>query len=101
MFQVIIFIIYGDILMFQRIFLSLQNKRFAILTYQNGIYELPSELPNDLKVRILGDYEKSGKCLDFIELQSSAQSPWKNGYFVNTSKILFKNRKQIFFRTML
>ena len=30
-------------------------KRWAIVTYQHGIYELPHELPSDLELRILGN----------------------------------------------
>ena len=37
------------------IFLSPQVKRWAIITYKYGIYELPQELPNDLRLRILGN----------------------------------------------
>ena len=32
--------------MFYQIFLSPQVKRWAIITYKHGIYELPHELPN-------------------------------------------------------
>ena len=39
--------------MFYQIFLSPQVKRCAIVTYKHGIYELPHELPNDLRLRIL------------------------------------------------
>ena len=39
--------------MFYQIFLSPQVKRWAIVTYKHGIYELPHELPNDLRLRIL------------------------------------------------
>ena len=38
--------------MFYQIFLSPQVKRWAIITYKHGIYELPHELPNDLRLRI-------------------------------------------------
>ena len=38
-----------------------------IITYKHGIYELPHKLPNDLRLRILGNYKRSGKCLNFIE----------------------------------
>ena len=34
--------------MFYQIFLSPQVKRWAIITYKQGKYELPHELPNDL-----------------------------------------------------
>ena len=51
----IIFIIFWDFLMFYQVFLSLQVKRWMIISYKHGIYELPHELPNDLTLRILGN----------------------------------------------
>ena len=36
--------------MFYQIFLSPQVKRWAIITYRHGMYELPHELPNDLRL---------------------------------------------------
>ena len=39
--------------MFYQIFFSPQVKRSAIISDKHGIYELPNELPNDL--RILGN----------------------------------------------
>ena len=77
--------------MFYQIFLSPQVKRWAIITYKHGIYKLPHELPNDIRLRILGSYEISGKCLNFIELQPSVQSSCQNKHFVNTSKRVPKN----------
>ena len=41
--------------MFYQIFLSPQVKRCPIITYKHGIYELPHELTNDLRLRILGN----------------------------------------------
>ena len=35
--------------MFYQTFLSPQVKRYAIITYKHNIYELPHELPNDLR----------------------------------------------------
>ena len=52
--------------MFCQIFLSPEVKRLAIITYKHGIYELPHELPNDLRLEILGNEEILGKCLNFI-----------------------------------
>ena len=43
--------------MFYQIFFSAQVERCAITTYKNGIDELPHELPNDLRLRILGNLE--------------------------------------------
>ena len=41
--------------MFYQIFLLPKVKRCMIITYKDGIYELPHELPNDLQLRILGN----------------------------------------------
>ena len=41
--------------MFYHIFLSPQVKRFAIITYKHGIYELPHQLPNKVRLGILGN----------------------------------------------
>ena len=53
------FIIFWDFSMFFQIFLSPQVKRWAIITYKHGIYELPHELPNDF--RKLGNIRKVSK----------------------------------------
>ena len=41
--------------MFYQIFLSPQVKGCKTITYKDGIYELSHELPNDLKLKILGN----------------------------------------------
>ena len=84
----IIFTIFWDFLMFYQIFPSLQAKRCSIITYEHDTYELP----NDLKLRTLGNEEISEKCLNFIEWCPSSQSSYQNKIFVNTSKKLLKNR---------
>ena len=53
--------------MFYQIFLSPQVKQWAVITYKHGIYELPHEMLDDLRLRILRNKEISGKCLDPIE----------------------------------
>ena len=53
--------------MFYQIFFSPHVKRCAIIAYKHGIYELPHELPNDLRLRILGNEEILGKSQNFIE----------------------------------
>ena len=53
--------------MFYQIFFLPQVKRSVITTYKHGIYDLPHELRNGLRLRILGNYEISGKCLNFRE----------------------------------
>ena len=57
-FTTTIIFIFWDSLMFYQIFLSPQVKRCAIITYKHGIYELPHELPNDLRLlgKILGNF---------------------------------------------
>ena len=50
------FIIFWEFSMFYQIFLSPQVKRWVIITYKHGIYELPHELPNDIRLlKILGN----------------------------------------------
>ena len=51
----IIFIIVSAFLMFYQIFFSPQVKQSAIITYKHGMYELPHELPNDLRLKKLGN----------------------------------------------
>ena len=38
-----------------KIFLTRQVKRSVIISNKHGIYELPHKLPNDLRLRILGN----------------------------------------------
>ena len=51
----IIFLIISDSLMFQQVFLQPQVKRCAVVAYKHGIYELVHELPNHLRLNILGN----------------------------------------------
>ena len=74
--------------MFYQIFLSPQVKRQAIITYKHGTYELA----NNLRIRILGNQEITGKCLSPIECQPSTQCPRQNEGFANTSRKFLKNR---------
>ena len=53
------FIIFWDFLMFYQLFLSPQVKWGAIITYKHGIYQLPLELPSDLRYTIL-DFGSNG-----------------------------------------
>ena len=41
--------------MFYKIFFSSQVKQCVIITYKHGMYELPHELPNDLRLTISGN----------------------------------------------
>ena len=49
--------------MFFQIFFSPQVKRYMIITYKHGIFELQ----NDLRLGNLENYEISGKCLNPTE----------------------------------
>ena len=46
-----ILVIFRDMLMFDKVFVSPQVKRIVIISNKHGIYELPHELPNDLGLR--------------------------------------------------
>ena len=78
--------------MFKQIFFSPQVERWAIITYKHGIYKLPHELPNNSRLKILGNYEMLGKCPNPIEWKPSAQFPRQNVTPANTSTKLLKNR---------
>ena len=84
-------IIFSDFSMFYQIFLIPQVKQSAIIGNNNGIYELPHKLPNDLRLSKLGNIRKI-----FIELWHSVQPYLQNENFVNTTKQLLKNRIERF-----
>ena len=81
MIPTIIFIIFCDFLMFYQVFLSPEVKKCAVITNKHGIYELPHEFPDDLRLRILGNNERSGKCQNFKELYPSAHSSFKKNIY--------------------
>ena len=66
-------------------------KRIVIISNRHGINELPRELLNDLRLRILGNKKILRRSQIFIEFKPSAQSFSQNKSFVNTRKKLFKN----------
>ena len=53
--------------MFYQFFRSPQVNRCAIITYKHGMYEVPHELPDDLRLRILGNSEISVKYLNPVK----------------------------------
>ena len=67
-------IIFWDFLMSDKTFLSLKVKRSMIFSNKDGVCEFPHEFLNELSLRILGNYKRSGKSENFIELWSSPQS---------------------------
>ena len=54
--------------MFDQIFVSHQVKRSVIISNKHGIFKLPQELLNYLRLRILGHLEISTKSQNFMEL---------------------------------
>ena len=59
---------------------------------EHGIYELPHELSNDVRLRTLGNQEISGERLNPIEYSTVPSHYAKLKPFVNGSKKLLKNR---------
>ena len=51
----VVFMIFWNFLMFCQIFLAPQMKRCANITNKHRKYELPHELLNDLRLKILGN----------------------------------------------
>ena len=47
--------------MFDKMFVSPQVKRIVIINNKHGIYELPHEMPNNLRLRKLGNIKKISK----------------------------------------
>ena len=52
----------------------------------NFVRKLPHELPNDLRLKILWNLEILGKSQDWMETESSAQSPFQKLNFVQSSR---------------
>ena len=53
--------------MFYQTFLSPQVKRYMNVISKHGMYELPNELPNNLRLRRLGNWENSGESQNRVE----------------------------------
>ena len=49
--KIISLIIFSDVLMFHQIIPSPEVKRWEIIGFKPAMYELPHELPNDLRLR--------------------------------------------------
>ena len=87
--------------MFYQIFLSPQVKQCSIIPYYYGIYELPHNVLNDLRFRILGNKVISGNCLNCIEWQPSVQSPYQSECFCYYQKKTLEKQKLNFSRCAL
>ena len=64
---------------------------YVIIENKRGMYELPHEFPNDLRLESLRKSKLSGKFQNFIELFPNPQYS-QNENFVSTSKNLLRNR---------
>ena len=62
----------------------------------NLVYELPHELPNDLRLRILGNKKMLVKSQIWVETQPSTQSPFQKLNFGSSSQKTRKSRYQTF-----
>ena len=78
--------------MFYQIFFSPQVKRSPIISNKHGIYELPHELKNDIKLRILGNKEISEKSQNLQNNGLISSLPGKTKIFFKTSDKLLKIR---------
>ena len=85
-------IIFWDFLMIYQIFFSLQVERCAIITYKHGIYKLPHELPNGLRLMILGKLWNIRKLSKVYRMMASAQVLFQKERFLNTRRNLLKKR---------
>ena len=94
--EAIILIIPWHLLMLYEIFLWLEVKRCRVVTYKNGIYEVPQELLNDLRIRNWANHEISGKCEIFKDGYPSSRCSCENENFVDTIKQFLKNGKLSF-----
>ena len=79
--------------MFWQTFPSPQVKRWAIITYKHSLHELHHNLPNNLRLRRVGNIGKVSKP---HRVTPSPQAPCQNKNFLNTSKNPLKNRYKVF-----
>ena len=74
--------------MFYQIFDSPQVKLWAIITYKDGMHQFPHELPNNLRLRKLGDIRNVSKHHRMI---AQCPVPHQNTNFASSSKKVPKN----------
>ena len=69
-----------------------QVKRYLMSSITNLVHELPHEFPNDLRLRILGNWEILEKCQIWVQTQPSAQSSFQKLKFDNSCQKIHKIR---------
>ena len=77
--------------MFYQTLIPPQVNRWEIITYKHGIFDLPHELLNDLKLNNVVNQEILEKCLNFIQSPPGGSPPSQNKGFVTTIKKVTKN----------
>ena len=65
-----------------------------ISSTENLVHELPHELPNDFRLRILGNKEILGKSQISVEAEPSAQYPFQKLNFGSSSQKTRKSKYQ-------
>ena len=99
-FQRILWIITSNFTKFQNIFHCSQVKQNLILSPRNLIYQLPNDMPNNLRLRILAKKKKiSAKLQNCMETQSSVQSQVNTNFQHKLSKKDIKVFQSCFFFT--
>ena len=53
--------VFSNFTAYYQSFYSLQVRQYLITCTKNTVYKLPHELPNDLRIRILGNQEMLGE----------------------------------------
>ena len=99
-FQRILWIITSNFTKFQNIFHCSQVKQNLILSLRNLIYQLPNDMPNNLRLRILEKKKKiSAKLQNCMETQSNVQSQVNTNFQHKLSKKDIKVFQSCFFFT--
>ena len=55
---------------------KMEVKRYLVFFVKNIVDKLPHELPNNLRLRILGNYEILEKSQNFVQTEVSALTPF-------------------------
>ena len=71
-------------------------QRCASIIYKHGVYELPHDLLNDLRLRILENQEILGKCLNPLNNGPVPISPAKIKMLLILAKKVPQNSNQTF-----
>ena len=96
-FQAILVIIFWNFIVFQYRSQLPQVKQNLIFSITNAEFQLPQELPNNLRFRIIEKLRNIGKILNLGGDIASAQSPFQKLIFGNSNQKACESRYQDFF----